>query len=110
MNHILLQPFTAFIIFLVIGYAIHQLAGNNNKHSQHHHTRHQTYTGGENVPPPSGRVQYQSFFWMALLFSILHMAALVIATLPFSAIPKPMALLYLAGAGASIFVLTEEEF
>jgi hypothetical protein len=110
MNSLLLQPFTAFIIFLTIGYGIHNLAGSNPSGSQHHYTRHQTYTGGENVPPPSGRVQYQSFFWMALLFSILHMVALVISTLPFSAIPKPMALLYLAGAGASIFVLTEEEF
>lgn len=110
MENILLQPFTAFLFFLALGYGFYFLAGNNTTYSEPHHERHQTYTGGENVPPPSEKVHYQAFFWMALLFSILHMAALVISTLPFAAIPKPMALLYLVGAGASIFVLTEEEF
>ena len=110
MDSFLLQPFMAFLFFLVLGFGIHYLAGQATTQEKPHRARHQTYTGGEEVPPPAGRVHYQSFFWMALLFSILHMAALVISTLPLNAMPPRLALFYLLGASASIFVLTEEEF
>jgi hypothetical protein len=110
MENLLLQPFTAFLIFLALGYIIYHTAGDNTIYSGPPDQGHQTYTGGERIPRPSGKVHYQAFFWMALLFSILHMAALVISTLPFASIPKSLALIYLIGTGASIFVLTEEEF
>jgi len=109
-QNILLHPVVAFVIFIGIGSGIYHLAGKMMAGGDAAHSRKQTYTGGEELAPPGGQVHYQAFFWMALLFGILHMAALVISTLPLENIPYRLALLYLLGAGAGVFVLSEEEF
>ena len=109
-HNILLNPVVAFIVFLALGSGIYFLAGKIMVGEDVHHSRRQTYTGGEKVSPPEGQVQYQAFFWMALLFGILHMAALVISTLPLENMPYRLALLYLLGAGAGVYVLSEKEF
>ena len=75
-QNILLNPVVAFIVFLAIGCGIYFLAGKMTAGEDVHHSRRQTYTGGEEVAPPEGQVRYHAFFWMALLFGILHMAAL----------------------------------
>ncbi len=107
---ILLQPAVVFIFFLMLVSGIYFSTGRAASDGDVHHSRHKTYTGGEEVNPPEGQVHYQAFFWMALLFGILHMGALVLSTLPLESMPYRLAFLYLLGAGAGVFVLTEEEF
>lgn len=109
MEKLLMNPMVTFLFFFAIAFTIYFLAGRFKETGEYHPTRHKTYTGGEEIAPPEGKMQYQAFYWLALLFSILHMAALVISTLPLESIPFRLALLYLLGAGASVFVLSEEE-
>jgi len=110
MENILLHPITAFLIFAGLGVGLYSLAGSKSKDEQPHHARRKPYTGGEDLPLPKGQVQYQAFFWMALLFGILHMAALVLSTLPQEDIPFLLVLLYLVGVSASVYVLSEEGY
>ena len=57
--------------------------------------------------PPRAQLTYHAFFQLALMFGILHLAALVISTLPAEAIPHRAATAYLIGTGISVFVLTK---
>ncbi|HKZ99512.1 MAG TPA: hypothetical protein VJ326_07990 [Thermoplasmata archaeon] len=61
------------------------------------------YTGGEDLPGQAYRPGY-AFFHVALLFTILHVAAIVLATAPRGAIPWA-ALAYLLVVGLSVPVL-----
>lgn len=110
MQSLLLQPVTAFLIFSGFGLGLYMLAGKIKSDGEPHHTHRKTYTGGEEIAPPKGQVKYHAFFWMALLFGILHMAALVLSTLPMGDMPTLLALLYLLGASAGVYVLSEEDF
>ena len=110
MQNILLQPITAFLIFSGLGLGLYMLSGKIKSNGKTVHTHQKSYTGGEEVSPPEGQVQYHAFFWMALLFGILHMAALVLSTLPLENMPTLLALLYLLGASAGVFVLSEEDY
>lgn len=61
------------------------------------------FTGGEDEPGRAYRPGYQ-FFHAALFFTLLHVAAIVIATVPGGALPWA-ALLYLAVVGMCVVVL-----
>jgi hypothetical protein len=43
------------------------------------------------------------------MFGILHLATMVIATLPSGGFSRPFATFYLVGVGVSVYVLTDEE-
>ena len=43
------------------------------------------------------------------MFGMLHLATLVIATLPSGGFSRPFATLYMAGIGVSVYALTDEE-
>ena len=59
--------------------------------------------------PPQAKLTYHAFFKLALMFSILHLATLVIGTLPGSGATRRVATAYLLGIGVSVFVLTDEQ-
>jgi hypothetical protein len=52
---------------------------------------------------------YHAFFRLALMFGILHLATLVISTLPPRGASHLIATAFLFGIGISVFVLTEGE-
>jgi NADH:ubiquinone oxidoreductase subunit 3 (subunit A) len=99
---IILSPPLAFLIFLAIGYAIYRLGGAIAAPGKPHPGKRATYACGEDIPAQRVAPSYRDFFYLALLFAILHLAALVVATAPGGAWP---ALLYLAGIGVSVYAL-----
>ena len=88
----------------------HQRARKANRGAgEHHDDKHLAYTGGETVPPPTGgRLSYHAFFRLALLFGILHVATLVLSTLPVAVRPRKTALAYTVAIAISVFILVEE--
>jgi len=109
MGEILLSPPAAFALFMIVGIAFYALGGALGATGKPHPNKSRPYTGGEKLDPPKLGLAYQDFFWLALLFSILHVAALVVSTLHYSVDVHRLGLAYLVGIGISIFVLTEAD-
>ena len=109
MASLLLSPPAVFVAFLVLALALYWLGGRIAAHSPESEGKHQPYASGEDLAPSRARVAYHSFFRLALIFGILHLATLVISTVPQGGITHRPALLYLVAIAISVFVLTKGE-
>lgn len=110
MQNILLGPLFALAVFMVLAYGLYRLGGRLAARGEDHPGKHQPYACGEDLGLSQVQLTYHAFFKLALMFGILHLATLVIATLPASGTSRRLATLYLLGIGISVLVLTEGEF
>lgn len=106
---ILLSPPVAGSVFLALVYGLYRLGGMMAAKGEEQPGKHLPYACGEDLLPPEAQLTYHVFFQLALMFSLLHLAALVVSTLPPDGSSHRMALIYLAGIGVSMLVLTREE-
>jgi NADH:ubiquinone oxidoreductase subunit 3 (subunit A) len=109
MENMLLSPPVAMSVFLALAYGLYRLSGVLSAPGQEHQGKHQPYACGEDLSPPKAQLTYRAFFWLALMFGILHLATLVVSTLPLGATSHRIAVAYLVGIGISVFVLTKGE-
>jgi NADH-quinone oxidoreductase subunit A len=79
---ILLSPPVAFLIFLAIFYLIYLLVGLMTPRVKDVGGKLKTYACGEDIPGVKIQFGYRLFFFIALFFTMMHVAALVVATLP----------------------------
>jgi NADH-quinone oxidoreductase subunit A len=79
---ILLSPPIAFVIFLVFFYILYMLGGLVAPKVKKEGGKLATYACGEDVPGSKIQFGYRLFFFIALFFTMMHVAALVVATLP----------------------------
>ena len=108
-ENLLLSPPFAVFVFLVLAYGLYRLGGALAAPGEEHPGKHQPYACGEDLPPPEVQLAYHAFFRLALIFVVLHLATLVVSTLPPGGASHRMAAAYLAGIGISVFVLTKGE-
>ncbi len=106
---ILLSPPVALCIFLALAYGLYRLGGALAAPGEEHPGKHQPYACGEDLLPPRVQLAYHAFFRLALMFAILHLATLVVSTLPPGGASHRIAAAYLVGIGISVFVLTKGE-
>jgi NADH:ubiquinone oxidoreductase subunit 3 (subunit A) len=109
MNDVWLSPPVAGALFLLVAYALYRLGGVLGAKGDVHPSKHLAYTGGELPVPLPQSLAYHAFFRLALLFGILHVATLVISTLPPDMASYRVAMVYLGAAGVSVLVLTGKE-
>lgn len=109
MSNLLVSPMAAFVVFLGLALALYWLGGRVAATSPDSEGKHQPYASGEDLVPRRSRVAYHSFFRLALIFGILHLATLVISTVPQGGMTHRPALLYLGAIAISVFVLTKGE-
>ncbi len=109
MDNLWLSPPIALGIFLGLAYGIYYLGSKLAAKGEPSPDKYMSYTGGERPLPPPTTLAYHAFFRLALLFGILHVATLVLSTLPRNVRSHRTALAYLAGIAISVFVLTGEE-
>jgi NADH:ubiquinone oxidoreductase subunit 3 (subunit A) len=109
MQNILLSPLFALAVFLALAYGLYRLGGKLAARGEDHPGKHQPYACGEDLGLSQVQLTYHAFFKLALMFGILHLATLVIATLPASGTSRRLATLYLLGVGISVLVLTDGE-
>jgi hypothetical protein len=109
MQDILLSPPFALAVFIGLAYGLYRLGGKLAAPGEDHPGKHQPYACGEDLGLSRAQLTYHAFFKLALMFGILHLASLVIATLPASGTSRRLATLYLVGIGISVLVLTEGE-
>jgi NADH:ubiquinone oxidoreductase subunit 3 (subunit A) len=110
MQNVLLSPPISFAIFSALAYGFYRLGRALGARGKESPGKRQPYACGEDLLPPEAQLSYHAFFKLALMFGILHLATMVIATLPSGDFSRPFATLYLVGIGTSVFVLTDEEF
>lgn len=108
-EQVLLSPPVAMCIFLVLACGLYWLGGALAAPGEDHPGKHQPYACGEDILPPEAQLAYHAFFQMALMFGVLHLATLVVSTLPPGGASHRMAIAYLVGIAISVFVLAKGE-
>ena len=81
MGQFLLYPPIAFLILLIVGYLIFRLSKALGPKPSPGKGKLSPYACGEDIPAEKGQYNYKLFSF-AFFFTILHVAALVIATMP----------------------------
>jgi NADH:ubiquinone oxidoreductase subunit 3 (subunit A) len=109
MRTLVLSPLFAFAAFMGLAYGLYRVGGKLGARGEETPGKRQPYACGEDLSLSQTTLTYHAFFKLALMFGILHLATLVVATLPASATSRRLATLYLAGIGISVLALTEGE-
>jgi NADH:ubiquinone oxidoreductase subunit 3 (subunit A) len=105
----LLSPPVVIAVFVGLVYALYRLGGSLAARGRDAPGKHQPYACGEEMTPPRAQLSYHAFFRLALMFGILHLATLVLSTLPFETVSHRLAIAYMVGIGLSVLALTEGE-
>ena len=106
-SSIILTPPAAFLIILatilILSYLLRKISYKARPDEE---ASTKSYGCGEDVPSSLIQPDYSAFFPFAFLFTILHVVALIVATVPMETVGSlAMALLYVAGAVTGLFVL-----
>ena len=109
MHDVFLSPPFALVVFMALAYGLYRLGGKIAARGKDDPGKHQPYACGEDLGLSQVKLTYHAFFKLALMFGILHLASLVIATLPAGGTSRRLATLYLVGIGISVLVLTDGE-
>ncbi|MDO9027101.1 MAG: hypothetical protein Q7U87_04385 [bacterium] len=80
--NMILTPFVGFFAFLGITYLIYRMGDVMAPKLKDQGAKLSQYACGEDFPARKIQVGYKSFFYAALFFTMMHVAALVIATIP----------------------------
>ena len=78
----LLSPPVAFFLFLGVAFLIYGLGTKMGPKLTKTGGKLTTYACGEDIPGAKVQFGYRLFFFIALFFTMMHVAALVIATVP----------------------------
>ena len=109
MRELLSSPPVATCVFLAMACGLYWLGGRLAARGEPDPGKHQPYACGEELTPSRAQLAYHAFFRLALMFGILHLATLVLSTLPLETGSHRLATAFLAGIGISVFVLTKGE-
>ncbi len=108
MRDILLSPPVVMLIYLGLGYGLYRLGRAWAAQGEDHPGKEEPYACGEDLRPGPIKLAYHSFFRLALMFSVLHLATLTVSTLPGRGVFQSVGLAYLIGIAICVFVLVEE--
>ncbi|HEX2954650.1 MAG TPA: hypothetical protein VHR47_11800 [Bacillota bacterium] len=97
-------PPVAFVIFLLVGLLLLWLGSKMAAHGQDYPGKRDQYACGEPFPARKVQPDYAMFFPFALFFTIIHVTALIMATLPVGNIAL-MGILYMTGIAVSLYTL-----
>jgi NADH:ubiquinone oxidoreductase subunit 3 (subunit A) len=104
--NILLSPLGAFVLFVIAAYALYRFGDVLAPKLSDKGAKLAQYACGEDIPAKKFQIEYRMFFCAALFFTIMHVAALVIATVPASSVMlAAIGLVYLAVVLASVYAL-----
>ncbi len=106
---ILLSPPIAMLVFIFLAVGIYILGRRIAAKGKDEPSKFKPYTGGKALEASERNMSYEAFFGLALMFTILHVAGLVISTVPFSTTINWTALFFIFGIGVSVLVLKDIE-
>lgn len=107
MDKLLLSPPIAFLIMLgVVTLLAAALSGLSLKTKKHGEGEGKSYACGEDVATNLMQPDYSQFFPFAFFFTVLHVVALMIATVPIETMESfAIAIIYIAGALVGMAIL-----
>jgi NADH-quinone oxidoreductase subunit A len=105
---ILISPPVAFVLFLAAALLLYRLGRRMAPKMNKVGGKLTSYACGEDMPGTKIQFGYRMFFFVALFFTIMHVAALVLATVPAGKIVL-FAALYLAVIFLSIMALVTRD-
>ena len=108
MRTILLSPPVVMLMYVGVGYGLYRLGRAWAAQGEDHPGKEEPYACGEDLRPGLIKLSYHSFFRLALMFSVLHLATLTVSTLPGIGSFQPVGLIYLVGIAISVLVLIRE--
>ena len=108
MRSILLSPPVVMLVYMGVGYGLYSLGRAWAAHGTDHPGKEEPYACGEDLRPGPIKLSYHSFFRLALMFSVLHLATLTVSTLPGRGVFQAVGLVYLVAIAISVLVLVEE--
>ncbi|HUV88152.1 MAG TPA: hypothetical protein VMY80_00740 [Anaerolineae bacterium] len=109
MKDMLSSPPAALVFFLGLAWGLYRLGGVLAARGEAHPGKHLPYACGEDMLPSQARLAYHAFFRLALMFAVLHLATLVVSTLPADGAARLAGAAYLAGIAVCVLVLTKRE-
>ncbi len=71
-----------FLVFLALFCVLYFLGGRMAPKANSLGGKLDTYSCGEEMPAPPFKISYRLFFYIALFFTMMHVAVLVVATIP----------------------------
>jgi NADH:ubiquinone oxidoreductase subunit 3 (subunit A) len=89
LQDVLISPPLTFLIFLACSIGLYWIGGRLAPRFKDVGGKLTAYACGEDMPDNKMKIDYRMFFYIALFFTIMHVAVLVVATVP----PGAMALL-----------------
>lgn len=98
------SPLVVFMFALLAGLILYWLGGKMSPKFSAVGGKAKAYTGGEDVPGKKQQVTYQ-FYHLALVFTVLHVTTLIVATAFFSGAGVVAIMYLLIGAAAIVVVL-----
>ncbi len=101
---ILLFPPVAFTLFILVGVLLYMFGALLAEKSEGNKEKNYQYACGEDVPAAKVQPDYTLFFPFAIFFTIIHVTALIMATIPVGNMAL-MGILYLAGVSISLYTL-----
>jgi len=96
------------LIFVAVGLALYRVGGRLAPGSSDQGAKRQPYACGQDLLPAGEQLSYGRFFRLALLFIVAHIAALIAMLLSLVGTSWMLALIYLAGVGFCVQILTAE--
>lgn len=105
-NKFLAPPIAFFVLLVVIGFLNHLLSRYAYRGHGSSAEGKKAYSCGEEFSGHLIQPDYSQFYPFAFFFTVLHVVALVIATVPVQTMETfTMAVLYLTGAIVGLFIL-----
>ena len=106
---VLKSPPVVFTVFLSAGWLLIAAAKRFAASGEESPGKYTHYSCGEDLEAPNFSLNYHQFFRLALLFGVLHIIALVIATIPAASEIKNLPVLYIFSAGIGMYILLERD-
>jgi len=103
--NLLISPPIAFLLFFILISLGYRFLQKHAAKGLDHPEKYLPYSGGQKIPPVEVRLSYKAFFRLGLLFGIVHVAVLVLATLPLEGTYLMIGLIFVAGISISVAVL-----
>ncbi len=108
-NYFLTIP-AAFLLFVGLFSGLYVLLNQLSAKGGDHPKKYLPYSGGQELPPSKRRLTYRAYFRIGFLFGILHLAALMISTLPLKSNTISIGIIYLSGISISAYVLAKNRY
>ena len=96
------------LLFLGLGLLVYILGGRLAPGARDQDAKRRPYACGQDLLPAGEQLSYGRFFRLALLFIVAHIAALIAMLLSIVGTGWLLALIYLAGVGICVQILTAE--